>query len=199
MSATLTPSATPRFAAVDPSAADAQAQPLLAAVQRALGVTPNMMRTMATRPAVLDGYLALSGALGKGRLGRRLGEQVALAVAEDNGCDYCAAAHTVLGKGAGLTDADVDAAREGAVADPARDPRAAAAVAFARAVVAARGHVQDADVDAARAAGLDDGDLGEVVGHVALNVFTNYFNSVARTAIDFPAVRPTRGPAAAVA
>ncbi len=180
----------PRFTAVDPQAADAKARPLLAAVQQMLGVTPNMMRTMAERPAVLDGYLALSGALAKGRLGRRLGEQVALAVAEDNGCGYCAAAHTALGKGAGLSDADVAAARDGT----ATDPRAAAALAFAREVVSARGHVGDVDVQAARAAGLDDGDLGEVVAHVALNVFTNYFNSVAGTEVDFPAVRAPRGP-----
>jgi uncharacterized peroxidase-related enzyme len=183
----------PRFTAVDRQTAHPDAQPLLAAVQQALGVTPNMMRTMAERPAVLDGYLALNGALTKGRLGRRIGEQLALAVAEENGCGYCAAAHTLLGKHAGLTDADVDAARDGS----ASDPRAEAALTFARTVLATRGHVRDADVDAARAAGLDEGDLGEVVAHVALNVFTNYFNGVAGTAIDFPAVRAPRVPVAA--
>lgn len=178
----------PRFHAVDPQHADPKAQPLLAAVQQALGVTPNMMRTMAVRPAVLDGYLALNGALARGRLGRRAGEQVALAVAEVNGCTYCAAAHTLLGKGAGLTDADVEEARAGT----ASEPRTAAALAFARAVVETRGHVTDADLATARAAGLDDGDLAEVVAHVALNVFTNYFNSVADTEVDFPAVRAPR-------
>jgi len=183
----------PRFIAVDPRTADSKAQPLLAAVQKGLGVTPNMMRTMAERPAVLDGYLALNGALANGRLGRRVGEQLALAIAEENGCHYCAAAHTLLGKGAGLSDADVEAARDGS----ASDAHAAAAITFAREVVMTRGHVRDADIEAARAAGLDDGDLGEVVAHVALNVFTNYFNSVADTEIDFPAVRPPRVSAAA--
>ncbi len=160
----------PRFTAVEPQHADPKAQPLLVAVQQFLGVTPNMMRTMAERPAVLEGYLALSGALAKGQLGRRVGEQIALTVAEANGCGYCAAAHTLLGTGAGLSDADVEAA-----------------------VLDARGHVTDGELAAARAAGLDDGDLGEVVAHVALNVFTNYFNSVADTSVDFPVVRPTRG------
>ncbi|HET9797471.1 MAG TPA: carboxymuconolactone decarboxylase family protein [Gemmatimonadaceae bacterium] len=179
-----------RFTALEPHAAHPKAKSLLDAVQSALGVTPNMMRTMAERPAVLDGYLALDGALAKGHFGRRIGEQLALTVAEENGCGYCAAAHTVLGRRAGLTDAELDAAREGTSADP----RAAAAMAFARTVAGTRGHVQDADVEAARAAGLDDGDLGEVVAHVALNVFTNYFNSVAGTDLDFPSVRPPRIP-----
>ena len=185
----------PRIAAVDPQSADPKSQSLLDAVQKSLGVMPNMTRTMAQRPAVLDGYLALNGALAKGRLGRRIGEQLALVLAEENGCGYCAAVHTQLGKHAGLTDADIDAARDGTAADP----RADAALTFARAVLATRGHVRDSHVDAARAAGLDDGDLGEVVAHVALNVFTNYFNSVADTEIDFPAVRAPRVPAAASA
>lgn len=182
----------PRFTAVEPHDADPKAKSLLDAVQSSLGVTPNMMRTMAERPAVLDGYLALNGALAKGQLGRRIGEQLALTVAEENGCHYCAAVHTVLGRMAGLAEAELDAARDGS----SSDPRAAAAIGFARAVLAARGHVQDADIEAARVAGLDDGDLGEVVAHVALNVFTNYFNSVAGTDLDFPSVRPPRIPIA---
>src|SRR5207302_1527192 len=103
----------PRLTALDPKAAGPQAKPLLDAVQKALGVTPNMMRTMAQSPAVLNGYLALSGALGKGSLGNKVGEQLALATAEENGCGYCVAAHTLLGKGAGLSETDADAARAG--------------------------------------------------------------------------------------
>ncbi len=183
----------PRFTAVDPQSAHPNAKPLLAAVQKMLGATPNMMRTMAERPAVLDGYLSLSGALAKGRLGARVGEQLALAVAEENGCGYCAAAHSALGRHVGLGAAEIEAARNGS----ASDPRTESALTFARAVLATRGHVSDADIAAARADGLDDGDLGEVVAHVALNVFTNYFNSVAATEIDFPAVRPPRAPATA--
>jgi uncharacterized peroxidase-related enzyme len=183
----------PRIDALDPAAADPRAQTLLAGVRQSLGVVPNMMRTMAQSPAVLDAYLAMSGALARGRLGRRLGEQIALAVAEANGCHYCAAAHTYLGKAGGLTDAEADAARDGR----ADDARAAAALTLAGAVVAARGHVADADLDRARDAGLSDGEIGEVVAHVALNAFTNYFNSVAGTEIDFPAVRaPRDGPEA---
>lgn len=52
----------------------------------------------------------------------------------------------------------------------------------------ARGFVEDSDIEAVRAAGYGDGEIGEIIGAVALNIFTNYFNSVARTEVDFPAV-----------
>lgn len=175
----------PRIKALDPRQAGPVAGPLLDLVRKTLGIVPNMMRTMAQSPAVLDGYLALSTALAKGALGPALSEQIALLTAEQNGCGYCAAAHTAFGKRAGLTDDDVAAARNGR----ATEPRVAAALALALALIEAHGHVSDADVDAARRAGLTDGEIAEVVAHVALNVFTNYFNTLAGTEVDFPAVR----------
>lgn len=181
----------PRIAAVEPERASPSARPLLEAVNQKLGVTPNMMRTMAQSAPVLEGYLALNAALAKGSLGRRVGEQVALLTAEQNGCTYCAAAHTALGKGAGLSEADIEEARAGRAADG----RAAGALELARSLLERRGHVTDADVAAAREAGLSDGEIGEVVAHVALNVFTNYFNTLAGTDVDFPAVRRPRVPA----
>ena len=52
---------------------------------------------------MLDGYLHLSGALGKGKLPAKAREQLALAVAQENGCDYCLAAHSAIGKMVGLS------------------------------------------------------------------------------------------------
>ena len=57
---------------------------------------------------------------------------------------------------------------------------------FARTVVEKRGVVEDADLAAVREAGNGDAEIAEVVAHVALNIFTNYFNNVAGTTIDFP-------------
>jgi uncharacterized peroxidase-related enzyme len=185
----------PRIDAIDPRQAAPSVAPLLDAVKKQLGVTPNMMRTMAHSPAVLRGYLELNKALAMSSLGRTIGEQIALLTAERNGCDYCAAAHTALGKAAGLSDAAIDAARDGR----GEDPRAAAALALAGAVIDMRGHVTDDALAAARSAGLSDGEIGEVVGHVALNVFTNYFNVLAGTDIDFPKVRSPRRPEASEA
>jgi uncharacterized peroxidase-related enzyme len=159
-------------------------KPLLAAVKQQLGVVPNLMRLVGHSPAALEGYLSLNGALNKGRLDAKLRERIALAVAEFNGCDYCLA-HDYLGRNvAKLSDEEIDAARDG----HSSDPRAAAALRFARRVAQAHGRVSDADLAALRDADFDEGAVIEIVVTVALNVLTNYVNNVAQTDIEFPKV-----------
>lgn len=173
--------ATPASIEASPTAA----QPFLEAVKKQLGVAPNLFRVIANSPAALEGYLGLNGALGKGQLDARTRERIALVVAELNGCDYCLSAHTYLGKNlAKLDDAEMAANREGGSQDATAD----AAVRFAGAVVRERGHVSNADVQAVKAAGYTDGQVIEIVLHVALNTLTNYVNEVAKTEIDFPVV-----------
>ena len=167
------------------AAAPEKSQPLLAAVQAQLGSVPNMFRLISTSPQALEGYLAMSGALGKGASPAATRERIALAVAEANGCDYCLSAHSYLGKNlAKLDDAEIAANRSGA----SNDPKADAAVRFAAQIVAQRGHVSADDFAAVKLAGYSDAQIIEVVQHVALNTWTNYFNEVFQTAIDFPAV-----------
>lgn len=174
----------PRIYPIDTNEATGRTKDLLDSVQKALGVTPNMMKTMAQSPAVLEGYLSLNTALGK-TLSAKLREQIALVTAEGNGCGYCASAHTALGKLAGLTNEETVLARK---ADSG-DNRSQAALKFAQTVLQKRGKVSDEDLSLVRASGFDDGNIAEIVAHVALNVFTNYFNEVAKTDIDFPVVQ----------
>ncbi|MFC4373228.1 carboxymuconolactone decarboxylase family protein [Nocardia halotolerans] len=159
---------------------------LLAGVQQALGVTPNMTRAMVNSPAVLEAYLAFSGALAGGALTAATRERIALLVAEENGCDYCLSAHSYIGANiAKLDTEEIEGARHGRSADP----KAEAVLTFATAVVRTRGGVDEADVKAATAAGLTDGEITEVIAGVALNVFTNYLNKAVDTDIDWPVVR----------
>lgn len=175
-----------RLPNVDPVTATGRPKELLDAVKHKMGMVPNMTRALANGPAALDGYLQLSGALSKGTLPAKVREQLALAVAEANGCDYCLAAHSAVGKAVGLTAEQVRDARQGTAVDAKTD----ALLGFARKVVDARGRVGDGDLAAVRAAGWDDAAVAEAVAHVALNVFTNYFNNLARTDLDFPAAAP---------
>ena len=154
------------------------------AVEKQLGVVPNMMRTMAQSPAVLDAYLGFGAALRRGRLSPALQEQIALAVAEFNACDYCLSAHSALGAGAGLSSEQIAASREARDADP----RLASALVFGRAILERRGEVTDQQLARVRAAGFSDAEVVEIIAHVAINVFTNYFNRAADTDIDFPKV-----------
>lgn len=162
-----------------------KSQPLLEGVNKQLGVVPNLFRVVSNSPRALEGYLAMSGALGKGALPAQTRERIALAVAEINGCNYCLSAHTYLGRNlAKLDDAEITANRNGA----SNDPKADAAVRFAAQVTRLRGHVAEADLAAVRLAGYSDAQVIEIVQHVALNTWTNYVNEVFKTDIDFPVV-----------
>ena len=167
------------------AAAPAAARPILEAVEKQIGLVPNLFRVMANSPPALEGAVALDQALARGRLGVKTRERIALAVSELNGCTYCLSAHSYVGKHlAKLDDAELLANREGG----STDPKAAAAVRFAAKIVTTRGHVTDADVRALKAAGYDDEEVIEIVAHVAMTTLTNYVNEVAQTAIDFPVV-----------
>jgi uncharacterized peroxidase-related enzyme len=173
-----------RIAPVVSANTPAASAPLLAAVKAQLGVVPNMMATMAHAPSVLRGYLGLADALAGGPLSARERELIALAVGETNRCAYCVAAHATLGKGAGLSDAEVAAGRRA----QANVPRDRALLQLAQAVAREHGFVGNAVLDDARRAGLSDGEIVAVVAEVALNVLTNTINHVAQTEVDFPAV-----------
>lgn len=173
-----------RLPAVDPNVATGKAKDLLTAVRGALGMVPNMTRVMANSPAVLEGYLGLSGALGKGLLDAKTREQLALETSQENECDYCLSAHTAIGKMVGLTPEQIGEARHG----HGKDAKTSAALAFSRQVLETRGQISDADLAAVRAAGYNDGEIAEIIAHVALNVLTNYFNNAAQVDVDFPKV-----------
>lgn len=172
-------------AVTDQQATSAQ-QELFGAVKAALGVTPNLMRTVGQSPAALQGYLALNAALGQGLLPVALRERIALAVAQFNGCDYCLSAHSYLAKNvAKLSDDAILAARQ----FEAVDDKSASALRFVNEVLQQRGQVNEASVHGLLATGFSQGEVVELVLNVALNVLTNYVNNVARTDIDFPVVR----------
>jgi uncharacterized peroxidase-related enzyme len=171
-----------RIKAIESQMATGKVKELLDAVQSKLGLTPNSVRTMASSPAVLEAYLNFGAAVAKGVLSAKLREQIALVVAETNQCDYCLAAHTAIGSQIGLSEEAILGSRRG-LAGNSRD---AAVLQFAREVVKARGAVKDKDVDHLRTVGIGDGEIAEIMANVALNLFTNYFNHVAGTEVDFP-------------
>jgi uncharacterized peroxidase-related enzyme len=174
-----------RIPALATAAAPAASQPLLEAVHKKLGMVPNLFKTFAHSPAVLQYYLAGSEALGGGTLPAALREQIALVTAGVNECDYCASAHTLMGKGAGLNSAEMADNLRGR----SSDAKTQAALNFAAAIVSERGRISDAQLNAVRAAGYGDAEVAEIVAHVAANIFTNYFNHIAGTVIDFPVVQ----------
>lgn len=179
-----------RVPIIDPKTATGQAKGLLDAVQSQLGITPNFIRVLANSPKALEGFLGLYGAAGAFQLDKATQERIALAIAEDNGCQYCVSAHTAIGARAGLSKDEMQLNREGASADA----KAGAAVAFAKALNKNRGEVTTTEFDAVRRAGLSDGEIVETIAVVALNIFTNVLNKAMRVDIDFPKVELMKSP-----
>lgn len=177
-----------RIPLIDPAHASGERRALLDQVQAAFGATPAMFRTVAHSPAALKSMWGSFGALGGGVIQAKLAEQIAVAVADRNGCEYCLAAHTALGRKAGASAAEMAAAQQGEAADATT----AAALRFALKLVEQRGQVGEADVQALRGAGFNDEQIVEILAHVALNLFTNYVNVAFDVPLDFPAVKLSR-------
>ncbi|RSF00297.1 carboxymuconolactone decarboxylase family protein [Achromobacter aegrifaciens] len=177
-----------RVPLIDASSASADRKALLTQIHGAFGATPNMFKAVANSPAALQSMWGAFGALGGGVIPAKLGEQIAVAVADRNACEYCLAAHTALGRKAGASAEEMAAAQGG----DAAAPKTAAALRFALKLVEARGQVGEADVQAVRAAGYSDQEIVEILAHVALNLFTNYVNVAFAVPVDFPAVKLRR-------
>ena len=170
-------------AVTDTAASDAQRE-LIQAVRAQLGVVPNFLRVLANSPVALQSFLGLHHVAGHGALDAATRERIALALAQQNGCQYCLSAHTALGRKAGLDAAEIAANRAGG----SGDDRAAVAVAFARALVEHKGEVTTGEIEAVRAAGYGDDAIVEIIVHVGMNLLTNILGKASRVAIDFPEV-----------
>lgn len=173
-----------RIRRIDEASAPAVTQDLLGQVRAQMGGVPNILATMANSPAALAAYLGFAGALGDGVLPAALREQVALTVAGVNNCDYCASVHTVLGDKNGLDAEELAANLQG----KSSDKKTSIALSFVRRVVVDRGAIRDIDLRELQAAGFSHEEVVELIAHTALNIFTNYFNHIAATEIDFPHV-----------
>ena len=177
-----------RVQLINSATAQGQSAALLEQVQGAFGTTPNMFRAVANSGAALQSMWGFFGALGGGVIDAKLGEQIAVAVADRNACEYCLAAHTALGRKAGASAQDLQQAQAGESADP----KTQAALTFALKLVNERGQVSDSDIQALRGVGFGDTEIVEILAHVALNLFTNYVNVAFAVPLDFPAVKLRR-------
>lgn len=159
-------------------------QPVLKQIHMAFGATPNMFKAVANSPVALKSMWGAFAALAGGTIGAKLGEQIAVAIANRNRCEYCLAAHTMLGQKAGASADEMVSAQVGQAADL----KTAAALAFALKVVNDRADISTNDIAAMRDAGFTDEHIVEIMAHVALNLFTNYVNVAFEVPLDFPKV-----------
>ncbi|MFJ9539816.1 carboxymuconolactone decarboxylase family protein [Streptomyces sp. NPDC101225] len=156
---------------------------LYAQMKATIGVIPNMTQYMANSPAVVKAWMTLSGALDEGVLPAAVRHRLALSSAEYNRCTYCLSAHTFLAKNVAKLDrAEIERARDAASDDPHTD----AVLKLSDAIARGRGSVAEEDVKEARAAGVTDAEVTEIIGNLALNLLTNYFNRFNDTPNEYP-------------
>jgi uncharacterized peroxidase-related enzyme len=152
-------------------------KPAIDAVEKRLGVVPNMQRLLATSPAVIEGVTLLQSALNK-TLDARTRNGIALAVSEVNGCNYGRRIHAFYASALGkIPKEEIELNRQGRSGDSKR----AAAVHFAQQVTETRGKVSDADLRQVRDAGFSDAQILEIVALSVQFLLTNFINNVAET------------------
>ena len=173
----------PRLNVVTPEEAKGKTKEIYDTLTSKMGKVVNIFQGMGNSPAALNAYLSMAGALAEGDLSPEDREVIYLAVSEMNGCHYCVSAHTAISKKAGLSDDAIISARrfEG------KEDKHQSLLTFVRKVIDTRGFVEDSDLTAVRDAGYSDGQIAEAVGYIGLATYSNLFNHVHDTTLDFPA------------
>jgi len=174
-----------RITVVNHADANAEQKALLDAIQQQLGMVPNFLKVFANSPAALRAFLGLHGIANEGALDGQTRERIALALAQQNSCEYCLSAHSAIGRKAGLEQDEIGENRKGS----SLDARAAAAVKFANALNEHKGEITNSEMNEIRAAGYSDAEIVEIITHVGMNLLTNILGKASRVEIDFPEVK----------
>ncbi|QDV12321.1 Alkyl hydroperoxide reductase AhpD [Rosistilla oblonga] len=173
----------PRLKTIGPNEAQPPLKEIYDDLTSQMGKVVNIFQGMGNSPAALKAYLSMSAALAEGDLSPEDREIIYLAVSEQNGCHYCVSAHAMLAKRVGLADDAIRAARQFQSSDPKHE----SLLTFVRRVIASKGFVSDEELQAVKSAGYSDGQIAEAVGYIGLATFSNLFNHVNGTELDFPA------------
>lgn len=173
-----------RINVIDHNNANTDQKALLDAIQEQLGMVPNFLKVFANSPSALRAFLGLHGIANEGSLDAQTRERIALALAQQNSCEYCLSAHSAIGRKAGLNGAEIEANRAGT----SHDAKAAAAVKFAKVLAEHSGEVTTAEILEVRNAGYSESDIVEIITHVGMNILTNILGKASRVDIDFPKV-----------
>ena len=171
-----------RLKKIELSDAEGPVREILEGLNTKLGRVPNIFQGLANSQVALKSYMDLSGNLAASGLTPFEREAIALLVAQKNQCEYCLAAHTTIGAGAGIDAEEAVKIRKG----QASDPKVRVLIQLASSILETKGSVSDEILCQARTAGYNDGQIAETVTTVVLNVYTNFFNHVNQTERDFP-------------
>ncbi|MDX1711274.1 MAG: carboxymuconolactone decarboxylase family protein [Rhodovibrionaceae bacterium] len=158
-----------------------ESKPLLEKAESGFGFVPNILAGMAEAPALLEGYMTLSGIFDKTSFTPAERQLILLTVSYENECHFCVAAHTGGAKRAEMDDKHIEALRNG---QPLDDPKLEALRGFTKKVVTGRGWIEDSDVQKLLDAGYDKQNVLEVIVGVGLKTMSNYTNHIIGTPLN---------------
>jgi len=173
----------PRLTVIQPGSASEGVEPIFSEIRDKFGNVFNIFKGMANSAAGLKAYLAMSTALSEGELDPVDREAIYLAVSERHRCQYCVSAHSVMAEHNGLSGDEIERVRQFA----SRDSRRRAMLQFVKRVMDTDGFVSEDELAEVKRAGVSDGQIVEAIAYIGLATFSNLFNHVHDTPLDFPA------------
>lgn len=174
-----------RMQSIEPDKATGATKEALDKVNQKYGNVSNIFKMMGNSPAAVNAFMAMSSELAKGVLTPQTAKKIAITCAEVNVSEYSLSAHYALAKKLGMSEAELEEAR----LEKSKDPKENAILGLARSLITNRAELSDNVWQQYRDAGLTDAEITETVAHVALNIFTNYFNKIAQPELDYPRVK----------
>ncbi|HEY9116548.1 MAG TPA: carboxymuconolactone decarboxylase family protein [Roseivirga sp.] len=163
-----------------------EAQTIFDGLQKQIGMVPNLFATIGYSANALSSYLTFQGAQAKGTFNAKEREAVYLVVSQVNGCAYCQAAHTALGKMNGFTEAQTIELRKG----ESNNPRISAIIQLAKEITENRGRASEETLEIFFAQGFDNAALIDLIALVTDKILANYVHNLTQVTIDFPAAQP---------
>lgn len=168
--------------ALNPDQVDESTREMFTSIKKKVGMLPNLFAAMGNSPNLLKGFLAFEDSLKQGSFSAKENEAIALAVSQVNGCKYCLAAHSTVGKMLGYSENEVIDIRSGTVSDQ----KLSALITLASELTGKRGKASQQAIDNFLSAGYNHQAFAELIGLVALRIATNYLFSNGEFEIDFP-------------
>ena len=156
-------------------------QALMDNLKKSLSFVPNLYATFTHSETALGTYLALQNA--RSSLSPKAREVINLSVSQINGCRYCLAAHTMVGKMLGFSDEEVLEIRRGSARF---DARLDALTKLTHNVMMTRGHTDKEVLQAFFDAGWNEGNLVDVMMVIGDKTISNYLHSTTEIPVDFP-------------
>ncbi|PSL46142.1 putative peroxidase-related enzyme [Chitinophaga niastensis] len=163
-----------------------ESQLLFDQLTQRLGKVPNLYATIGYSPNALKGFLEYEATLNKGVFTPKEREAIALVVSEVNGCAYCLAAHTGLALRTGFTKEETISIRKGQVSDNKLN----AIIQLGKSIAENKGKPGNDLLENFYQAGFNEAAVMELIGLIAVRVYTNYVFALTEVPLDFPPAEP---------